>query len=103
MTEDEFREFNPKPGDVVHQKPTVLEAGPHPSGGVYTKDRWIPFDRIDRIERAPRPLEVGDRVKIGSEFVGAVMALHGLFAWVLWDGHNSPSNERLTDLERVDG
>ena len=106
MTEDEFREFNPRPGDVLHPKPMAITA--ISTGGSFAYvlgNKTIIFpEHIDHIERAPRVLKVGDRVRHGQNDIlaGEMIGLSGLYAWVQWDGEFSPSTYALTDLEPVE-
>lgn len=51
------------------------------------------------VERAPRPLEVGDRVRCHRYGPGTILAIHRIKAWVLFDGGSDPLVP-LSDLTR---
>lgn len=89
-----------RPGDMVFLKPLAFDG--QSAHGVYVakpdgQSMGVGFDWIDHIERAPRVLKVGDRVRLkGSELaVGVVLCIHGSDAWVGWPAF-------LTDLEPVE-
>jgi hypothetical protein len=94
-----------RPGDIVHLKPMVLA---HNTGwpslaalSVENIRRAFHKAEIDHIERAPRPLEVGDRVQGGVDR-GTIHAIVGERAAVIWDC-STANWPLLTSLERVDG
>ena len=47
-----------RPGDVVYLKPQKIYA--IEGGRFYIEADWVRPDEIERIERTPRPLQVGD-------------------------------------------
>ena len=97
-----------RPGDIVHLKPMMVD-NVSPQGFVSVGHQWFPPSVIDRIERAPRPLEVGDRVRFRTGSQGFIRAIRAEFngksrAWVEFtDSAGCYTSPYLTDLERVDG
>ncbi len=55
-----------------------------------------------RVGSAPKPLKVGDRVKIFTgKSHGTVLAIHDKVAWVTFDGYGGPATYSLDYLERA--
>jgi len=92
------------PGDIVHLKPMMVDRVS--IDGSVTVGRFeFPPSVIDHIERAPRPLEVGSKVKnIGTDTLyGTVIGLRGKWAWVLPEREGAPPDTVNTlYLEPVD-
>jgi len=92
-----------KAGDIVHLKPMKFMQK-YGENRAYVLGGWIfAPEHIDRIERAPRPLEVGDRVLTPKCFIGEILMVKGGWAWVGLRDFPAPSTYLLADLERVDG
>ena len=94
-----------RPGDKVFLKPATVQATRADILTIKLASEWcydVSADEIDRIERAPRPLEVGDTVK---DFFGAIVEVKGIDGDIAWvkDKWGGRGERNLTTLERVDG
>jgi len=106
MDESEFRANPPRPGDKVWLMPhEFVETGPT---YVLVKDRrgttycW-PNGNIDHIERAPRALKVGDRVRARwGQIPATILAIDEDMAWCRNVGDDDRWTIRLADLEPVE-
>ena len=94
-------------GDMVFLKPMQFNGlGTYGTYGAFVtkpdgQSMAVTPEWIDHIERAPRPLAVGDRVRGGVDR-GTIHAIVGLRAAVIWDC-STANWPLLTSLERVDG
>ena len=96
--------LKPKVGDLVRLKPMkVLSIGEDDS--VYLQDEfsWNRHEAYNNIEEIlPRPLAVGDRVRVGAgNNPGEIVGLHGAWAWVFFKSGGFESYE-IRRLTRID-
>ena len=95
-----------RPGDKVFLKPATVQATRADILTIKLASEWcydVSADEIDRIERAPRPLEVGDEVRILDDARKTVIVgISDGWAWLKRsDGQHW--TRALEGLERVDG
>ena len=92
-------------GDMVFLKPLAFDG--HSAHGVYVakpdgQSMGVGFDWIDHIERAPRVLKVGDRVRTQATHRRAtILAIDSNMAWLKGENDNRWT-VCLTDLEPVE-
>ena len=94
--------LKPKIGDLVRLKPVIVSK---------VNDKYFTINRgrdyfdifLDMIEEIlPRPLAVGDRVRVGAgNGAGEIVGLHGAWAWVFFKigGFESYEIRRLTRID----
>lgn len=88
--------ITPKVGDVVHVRGVVNQVL---SDGIHLDGIWFALRDIVHVD--PRPLKVGDRVRIGAGGARAlVLAVDGDEAWLKSDVGNR-ATYRTSGLERV--
>ena len=94
--------LKPKVGDLVRLKPmkvvdvnsTEFKVGPE------SDPYWLRNEDIEEI--LPRPLAVGDQVRVGAGIgAGEIVGLHGAWAWVFFKvgGFESYEIRRLTRID----
>lgn len=108
MTPEEARSL--RVGDVVLVR-AIVQAD-------FSKARYVPMATADEApcnfnvypdaihSVLPRPLEVGDRVKmrdleLPACAIGTVLAAHDPRVWVIFDGYLQPADCAASELERV--
>jgi len=95
-----------RPGDMVFLKPLAFDG--HSAHGVYVakpdgQSMGVGFDWIDHIERAPRALKVGDRVRARwGQIPATILAIDEDMAWCRNVGDDDRWTIRLADLEPVE-
>jgi FKBP-type peptidyl-prolyl cis-trans isomerase 2 len=92
-------------GDVVHVQGVVCDKDPNGGQRVvidFNAATPVLVKRSDIVSVTPRPLGVGDRVKVrggtGEKWCGTIVAVHKDRAWVDYDD-TSDGTPRLSDLE----
>jgi hypothetical protein len=100
-----------KPGDEVTVSMTVSHVGgskTHPITAYYARSQQYGLSASDIVSHTPKPLAVGDRVKLRAwadaprcATSGNVLAVHEGAAWVQWPSLRGPCTEKIDALVRV--
>jgi hypothetical protein len=104
-----------KPGDEVTVKVVVVRKddddsypvrvcarGDHRPGATMLSN-YVDIPVADIVSISPRPLEVGDRVRVRGHESGTatLLAVDGDWCWAKYDHDGARSTSLLSDLERI--